>query len=1174
MRGDHFLRLCGAPVLHDPGGQPVALRTKKQLGLLVYLALEARARPVSRDALADLLWADVAGDRARHSLAQALTAIRNLLGVESLTRGGDRVMLRAGLETDLDRLRAGVTGIDLRWPLSGVEHWAGTEFAHWVEGARTRCSRAAVDTLLESMRRLRSSGASQRVYECAGTLYRLDPLSDVAIHALAEAALVKGDVVGAIRMLREHIRQVKAELKCNPHPDVARLLKRLEAGAHPPVETVPAGLAAEGRHVRRSVFVGRESELARLEAEWEAACAGQLRTCLVVGPGGIGKTSLVRRFATALSARAFPVFFVSCQEIGHGIPFAALADLINALCRDPSLSATDPIWLAEASRVNPALKAMYPGIPSPPSAPAESIRIRVAEAMLHMLETVADGKPFALIFDDVQHMDPATRDVLFVVEQRLAQSAALLLTTQLTLKDWYGDAASSSAWRQASWKQIVRLGPLSNASVSHLIAKLATELAPTDPVRTKIADLAEGNPYFVEMLVSDWEHHRTSSLVATDFSKDLPRDWTPPDTLRTAFARLYDGVGERARTVLQVLAVAKRRLTTEEIAMVLGSSTSYWDVVALELLNRGILRVDNAQLSFKNDLHRAYAYCAMAEDTRRFYHAKLAQALRSSGRTRNTLQQSIEVGFHFLDADCLSAGERAILEGSRIAIHGGAPREAEAALRVLIRRRGDSLGAEAPLLLAEAISALGRYRETLETLTKLNRTWRSAESPLAVILEAEALHRTRLADDTTIIAKVEHAVRLADETGDDSLLSRAVQISTEVASETGQSRMLRTARQLVAKLELRTQSTEGRGRALLTKGYWLLAAGELDHAATAFLDAIPLLRKAALEPERARALNGLGLCYISLGRHQQGQDILRQTLQVLENFGDRDHRGTIWNNLGVAYEEVGMIDAAAKCYDKAVVFDSVVATPRRLAVSHTNAGDAAIILGDFQAAEEHLAQARAAADASGLWRLTTGVDLAEADLLIARGDTELAWPLVQRAVEVTRDRYRAIDARGRFKRLQLYHVWSTQGRKAAANSIRASGSLEDGSRLADRLEVAAFCEWVEASVTEEPQHSPVLAEIAAAGLFGVIARLAAVHIILEERVSPLPGESCAAMLDRVFPVNARPIQLHDLASSSSVGSSAGRSFGCDIELAACIASTDVGARHQHQQGLRTQRHRY
>src|SRR3989449_6321547 len=74
------LKVFGSPQLARGGRSPVRFRTKKHLAVLLYLHFEGRARSIPRDQLVDLLWPDVTPEKGRHSLSQALLAIRSLLG--------------------------------------------------------------------------------------------------------------------------------------------------------------------------------------------------------------------------------------------------------------------------------------------------------------------------------------------------------------------------------------------------------------------------------------------------------------------------------------------------------------------------------------------------------------------------------------------------------------------------------------------------------------------------------------------------------------------------------------------------------------------------------------------------------------------------------------------------------------------------------------------------------------------------------------------------------------------------------------------------------------------------------------------------------------------------------------------------------------------------------------
>src|SRR5207249_4712124 len=80
------LKVLGSPELVRGGRSPVRFRTKKHLAVLLYLHLEGRARSIPRDRLVDLLWPDVPPEKGRHSLSQALLAIRSRLGSDARKR--------------------------------------------------------------------------------------------------------------------------------------------------------------------------------------------------------------------------------------------------------------------------------------------------------------------------------------------------------------------------------------------------------------------------------------------------------------------------------------------------------------------------------------------------------------------------------------------------------------------------------------------------------------------------------------------------------------------------------------------------------------------------------------------------------------------------------------------------------------------------------------------------------------------------------------------------------------------------------------------------------------------------------------------------------------------------------------------------------------------------------
>jgi eukaryotic-like serine/threonine-protein kinase len=71
--------------------------------------------------------------------------------------------------------------------------------------------------------------------------------------------------------------------------------------------------------VTTTPFIGREEELAALNADLEAALGGRGGVVLLGGEPGIGKTRLVEELAAAAAARGALVLWGRCWE-GEGAP--------------------------------------------------------------------------------------------------------------------------------------------------------------------------------------------------------------------------------------------------------------------------------------------------------------------------------------------------------------------------------------------------------------------------------------------------------------------------------------------------------------------------------------------------------------------------------------------------------------------------------------------------------------------------------------------------------------------------------------------------------------------------------------------------------------------------------------------------------------------------------------
>ena len=147
------------------------------------------------------------------------------------------------------------------------------------------------------------------------------------------------------------------------------------------------------------------------------------------GDSGVGKTTLVERFTTAVGLEGASVARVQAYDLDRNIPFATLRGLGLSVLDMPGASATPPEALAEVARAIPEVRRRFPSLPAPGQGQGKTARIRLTEAIQELLLAVAEEHPFVLIVEDLHLADEASLAVLHLVLRRSAGAPILALFT-------------------------------------------------------------------------------------------------------------------------------------------------------------------------------------------------------------------------------------------------------------------------------------------------------------------------------------------------------------------------------------------------------------------------------------------------------------------------------------------------------------------------------------------------------------------------------------------------------------------------------------------------------------------------------------------------------------------------------------------------------------------------
>jgi predicted ATPase len=449
--------------------------------------------------------------------------------------------------------------------------------------------------------------------------------------ALGEA-MVTGDVVntaarlqtaapiGGILVGEETYRATRAAIVYTPAPAVHAKGKELPVAAWIAVSEahVPGDRALAG------ALVGRARELELLSGTWDRVASERTpQLVTVIGPAGVGKTRLGVEFANLVELRGGRIVRGRSLPYRESTAYAALGFQLKQLCgifeTDSVESALQKLEAAVSTLLPPAearsvtehLAVLLGLDPSGNVADRESLFFSIRT----FIEAVATDQPTMLVFEDLHWGDESLLDLVELLAARLRDLPILVVVlARPELLDarptWGGGLLAHSA---------LQLRPLDARDASELAAHRLTELGFGERVgdATEVAQLADGNPLFIEQLVA--------ALAETGATEAAL-----PTTIRELIAARLDALPPSERSVLLDAAVAGKvfwrgaleRMTTDTTAL----GTALAELERRDLVGRDTVSAfeGDQQYSFNHVLVRDVAYELLPRARRQERHREVA----------------------------------------------------------------------------------------------------------------------------------------------------------------------------------------------------------------------------------------------------------------------------------------------------------------------------------------------------------------------------------------------------------------------------------------------------------------------------------------------------------------------------------------------------------------------
>jgi class 3 adenylate cyclase/tetratricopeptide (TPR) repeat protein len=363
------------------------------------------------------------------------------------------------------------------------------------------------------------------------------------------------------------------------------------------VEAVKEGAETIPRRLD-SPMVGRENELAQLQRAYEHAAAERVPYLFtVLGSAGIGKSRLLREFIDTLGSRA-TVLEGRCLPYGEGITYWPLVEMFP---NDPGVADLD------------------------------ANRDEIALATRRRLEALSRERPLVVVLDDLQWAEPTFLDLVDHVTD-LARDAPMLIACLArpdlldSRRGWGGGKLNATT---------ILLDALTEDEATTLVDNLLVAGLEQETKR-RIAEAAEGNPLFVEEMLSMLTEERDGEI-------------TVPPTIQALLAARLDRLTRDERIVVECAAVqgqefnrpALAALAAVELADGLGGRLQ--TLVRKDLI-RPVPGADE-EYRFKHLLLRDAAYEAIPKEARAELHEAFADWM-----LEERPQHTAIVGYHFEQA--------------------------------------------------------------------------------------------------------------------------------------------------------------------------------------------------------------------------------------------------------------------------------------------------------------------------------------------------------------------------------------------------------------------------------------------------------------------------------------------------------------------------------------------
>lgn len=413
---------------------------------------------------------------------------------------------------------------------------------------------------------------------------------------------------------------------------------------------------AESRGLTR--FIGRDEELAQIEACFQRVHGGLPQLVAIVGEAGSGKSRLIHELKQRLAPEQPAILEARCSSLSQMHAYAPWTNLLRHFFGVPLGASEDEARRCVQSflrELDPALEPLalpiagmfsVPGSLAGGAEETEEEKRATLGAVGDVLGKLAERRPVVMIFEDLHWIDDPSREMLELAVATMRGWRFMLVVSHRPEYEPH--------WRVGAAFTQLHLRPLPDEHAVEMIRAVAAGELPGE-LEERLCAKAEGNPFFLEELARTLVED--GSLAKSGGRIRLTRpvsEISVPETVQEVIGARIDRLSSSAKRTVQVAAVLGRQFRRDQLEQLLAGESIAVAAELSELEQRGIVHrktvLSEEEFRFGESVTQELAYESLLVRERRALHGRIARLVEETAGEASA-ERSALLAHHFARSD-------------------------------------------------------------------------------------------------------------------------------------------------------------------------------------------------------------------------------------------------------------------------------------------------------------------------------------------------------------------------------------------------------------------------------------------------------------------------------------------------------------------------------------------